>query len=351
MNSRSQRAKMIGFGALGLALACVNPACGSSKKGSPGASSGGSSNNTSDTGGTQGTGGSVQTEDGGVVSDVSCAKDEDCVSLNMVCDPLIALCVKCVGPGCENPDSGTSCLTSGGDPCSQIPPFVGTQTVDGEGREFCGVAPLELDADSAAKVITYNAEPPEVAIARVASSSAGLHAYVEVVDGSVQVVDTVDSSQSLNQAYQGDSIELTFSSSNDVTGLTGDDMNTLHVIIPAKGPAVSTRASNSNGSSQGTATALPAAQYAQRMTSTGYAIEAQLPWPGGNPPAPGSKIRFDLMLNSADATFGNVGDMRDGQLIYHLEEVANTSCQGTPSAEGTVPFCDDRTWCATTLGG
>jgi len=57
-----------------------------------------------------------------------------------------------------------------------------------------------------------------------------------------------------------------------------------------------------------------------------------------------------LALNSADTTFGNVSDMRDGQLIYQLGTVSNTTCQGTSSAEGTAPFCDDRTWCVTTLG-
>jgi hypothetical protein len=75
-------------------------------------------------------------------------------------------------------------------------------------------------------------------------------------------------------------------------------------------------------------------------------IEALLPWPG-TPPTVGSSIRFDLALNSADDKFGTVGDMRDGQLIYHLANVGNTTCQG--NNDGTVPFCDDRTWCTTTL--
>jgi hypothetical protein len=360
MNLHFRQVKLLGLASLGLALVCMNPACGSDKKGSQGSSSGGAANtNTSSggaadtnasSGGAQATGG-THSDDGGIVNQVSCSENEDCEPLNMVCDTSIALCVRCIGPDCEKVDSGASCVTSGGNPCSRIAPLVGAQTVDGEGDEFCNVAPVELDADSAAKVIAYNAEPPEVLTARIATSAVGLHAYIEVVDSSVQAVDTVDSSQSINQAYQGDSVELMFSSSNGVTGLTSADASTLHVIVPAKGPAVATKASNSSGASQGAATALPTTQYAQRLTSTGYALELQLPWPGGSAPSPGSNIRFDLLLNSADSTFGNVSDMRDGQLIYHLGEVSGTSCQGTPAAEGTVPFCDDRTWCVTTIGG
>jgi hypothetical protein len=347
-----QRAKLLGVTALGLTLACVGPGCGGSSKkntnANPQSSSGGAASGDD----APGAGGASENEEAGV-SNVPCENNADCTPLGMVCDTFISKCVTCAGPSCSTStgDHGAGgCLSSGGNPCSEIPSFVGTQVVDGQGNEFCNIAPMQLDADNAAKVISYNAEPPEVLTARIATSSAGLHAYIEVVDSSVQSVDMVDPNQAISQAYQGDSVELLFSSSNNVSGLTGTDANTLHVIIPAQGPAVSTKASNSNNVSGGTATALPSSQYAQRITSTGYAIEALLPWPGGTAPSPGSNIRFDLALNSADTTFGNVGDMRDGQLIYHLETVSDTTCQGTSSAEGTVPFCDDRAWCVTTLG-
>jgi hypothetical protein len=72
----------------------------------------------------------------------------------------------------------------------------------------------------------------------------------------------------------------------------------------------------------------------------------QLPWPDGAPNA-GSQIRFDLALNSADTIFGTVDDMRDGQLLYYVGTVnGNSTCM---SNEGTVPFCDDRTWCTTSV--
>lgn len=363
MNLIKSRAKLLVTIYSSLVFAALSPACGSEKSdteknsatgGDTSASTGGDTSTggqTSTTSETEGTTGGTTadssgtdpgTDTNGVVSDVSCSKNGDCAALNMVCDTLIYFCVKPAG----GKDAG-ACATSGGNPCTQIPQFSGEQVVDGVGDEFCNIAPVVLNAANAAKVNAYNAPPPETVTARIAASSAGLHAFIEVTDSSVQNVATVDSSQAISQVFQGDSVEILFSSSNNVTGLTGSDANALHVIIPAFGPAVSTKATNVNGTSQGTATALPASQFHQVVTSTGYSVEALLPWPGGAAPAVGSSIRFDLLLNSADTTFGTIGDMRDGQLIYHLENVSTTTCQG--SSDGTVPYCDDRTWCTTTF--
>jgi hypothetical protein len=192
----------------------------------------------------------------------------------------------------------------------------------------------------------WHTRAPEVATIQVAWSPAGLHVFVDVLDPSVQTVQMVDPSQAISRTYQGDSIEILFSSNNSVTGLTGTDANTLHVQIPASGPAVSIKTSNDGGTSQGTPTALAANQYAQKITGTGYAIEALLPWPGTTKPNAGTTIRFDLTLNSADSNFSSVDDLRDGALFYHLSNVPNSTCQ---SNDGMVPYCDDRTWCATPL--
>lgn len=241
-------------------------------------------------------------------------------------------------------DGGIACDVSG-DPCVEIPKFDGTQTVDGLGDDFCGVPSAILDGTHNQGFKDFHTRATEVATFQVAWSSDGLHVFVDVQDKSVQTVQMADSTQALTKTYQGDSIELLFSSSNAVTGLTGTDTNTLHVQIPASGAAVSVKTSNVSGASQGTSMALPAAQYAQKITPTGYAIEALLPWPGAKPNT-GTTIRFDLTLNGADTNFSNVDDMRDGSLFYHLGTVANSTCQ---SNDGTVPYCDDRTWCATPL--
>jgi hypothetical protein len=162
-----------------------------------------------------------------------------------------------------------------------------------------------------------------------------------VLDASVQSVNSAAQNQAIDKVYQGDSIELFIASSSDVKGWPGSDSNTLHLTIPADGPAVVVKAT-ADGI---THTAWTAAQYKQVKTATGYAIEAQIPWPQ-SAPTTGSLVRFDIGLNSADKSFGAVDDMRDGQLLYHVGQVATSSCQ---SSDGVVPFCDDRTWCTTLL--
>ena len=229
-------------------------------------------------------------------------------------------------------------------PCTSIPNLIVTQTLDGKGDEFCDVPAFHLNADTAkaaGKVIVTNATPPEDATVKVAWSSAGLAVFVEVADASVQSVNSVAANQAIDKVYQGDSIELFLASSNDVMGWPGSDNNTLHVTIPADGPAVVVKSTGSGV----THSAWPTSQYKQLKTATGYAVEAQLPWPG-SVPSTGALVRFDIGLNSADKNFGTVDDMRDGQLLFYVGQVATSTCQ---ASDGTVPFCDDRTWCTTLL--
>lgn len=231
------------------------------------------------------------------------------------------------------------------DPCkSGIPSFSGTQTVDGNGSELCSLPYFVLNAQNAVKVSNPGNVPLsqfETATARVAWDSAGLHAWIEVQDSSVQTAYMVDPAQAVTKAYQGDSIELFLASSSSVTGLTSKDSNTVHLIIPAVGPAVSVKDTGSSG----TPTALPTTQYVQSTTAAGYAIEALIPWPG-SPASAGSAIRFDMVINSADKTFSNLDGMRDGQLVYYLGQVSNSTCQ---TSDGTLPWCDNRTWCQANL--
>lgn len=239
----------------------------------------------------------------------------------------------------------TCSLGTAADPCKTgIPKFTGTQTVDGNGSELCTVPYFVLNAGNATKLINYSNAPTsqfETATVRVAADSAGMHVLVEVQDTSIQTAYMADASQAVSKTYLGDSVELFFSSSSSVTGLTSKDSNTLHIIIPANGPAVSVKDTGSSG----TPTALPTTQYAQSTTATGYAVEALIPWPG-SAPSTGTAIRFDLALNSADKSFSGIDNMRDGQLIYYIGSVSSSTCQ---TSDGTVPWCDDRTWCQANL--
>ena len=103
----------------------------------------------------------------------------------------------------------------------------------------------------------------------MAWSDAGLHAFFDVTDASVQTVNMADATQALTKSYQGDSIEIYITSNNTLTGLTGTDTTSLQVVVPANGPAVSVKTDSSGG---GTPTALPAGQFKQSKTSGGYAI-------------------------------------------------------------------------------
>jgi hypothetical protein len=258
-------------------------------------------------------------------------------------------------PAVDGGDQGDvpipTCTSATVDPCKTIPMLLGTQTLDGKGDDLCSVPSFQFTAQtSGVKVNNYNNVPLtqfETVTARVAWTSAGISAFFDVLDTSVQTVYDKDPTQAQDKAYQGDSIELFISSSDAVTGLTGTDNNTLHIIVPADGPAVQVKTSNNGGASTGTPTLLLATQYQQAKTSGGYAIEVQLPWPSGSPSS-GTQVRFDLALNSADTNFNTVDDMRDGQLVYYVGTVSGTTtCQS--SSDGTVPYCDDRTWCETML--
>jgi hypothetical protein len=243
-------------------------------------------------------------------------------------------------------DISIGCTTEKATPCTAIPKYVGTQTVDGNGDDMCQVPAFVFNKAAAATVNNYNnlqdSEFPSATV-RVAWSSAGLHAFIDVADASVQSVFMKDPEQATQRPYQGDSIELFFSSSDTATGAPGGDTGAVHITFGATGPSVSVKTTNSGGLSTAYAELL-AEQYKAVKTDSGYAIEALIPWQG-SAPSDGAKVRFDLAINVADTNFGTVDDMRDAQMVLNQGSVdGQTSCPG--NAE---PWCDDRTWCSTTL--
>ena len=243
-------------------------------------------------------------------------------------------------------DTPLTCTTETFSPCTDMPKFSGTQTVDGQDDDFCQVPSFTFDKGAAAVVNNYNSildsEFP-VVTARLAWDDAGLHAFFDVADADVQSVDMKDPGQATERPYQGDSLELFFSSNDNATGAPGGDSGTVQVTLAATGPSVSVKVTN-NGGIGTECTALPEAQYKSVKTDTGYAIEVLLPWQGGAPSG-GGKIRFDLALNIADSNCSGVDDMRDAQMILVQGSVSEqTSCPG-----GAEVWCDDRTWCSTTL--
>jgi len=234
----------------------------------------------------------------------------------------------------------TDRCATGGAPCSALAHFTGTQVVDGKDDEFCNIPSFELNFSNAAagggKVIENNSTGrsyPERAVARLAWDASGMHAFIRVYD-------TTFTPATSTQLWNGDGIELFFSSSTSVTGLVYNDTNTLHVIVspPLAQSSIDT-------ASSGTQTALPASEFATGTDSSGYWVELSLPWPG-SAPAASAQIKLDMQLNAADGqTLVSDLYVRDAQAILALPTTTTTSC----SSSNIQPFCDDRLWCTTTL--
>lgn len=251
-----------------------------------------------------------------------------CVSDTSTCGSLDG------GAGSDAPLS--QCAT-GGSPCSALAHFAGPQVLDGKDDEFCSIPSFELTFQNAAKVTEYNGNGGpyrERAVARVAWDATGIHAFIRVFDASFTPAQAADS------LWNGDGVELMFSSSKEVTGLTSNDANTLHVMISPPNAA-----SVKDYSSSGTPTPLPAAYFVSGSDTTSYWVELNLPWPG-TAPAAGTQIKFDMQLNAADGVSKN-GDsqIRDAQAVYHQDPAPESS----PCGSTVYPFCDNRVWCTTTL--
>jgi hypothetical protein len=237
----------------------------------------------------------------------------------------------------------TGCTSATAKPCTGLPAFTGTQVLDGKDDDFCNVPSFELSFTNAAsnggKVKVYNGSGgsyPERAVARVAWDSAGIHAFIHVIDPKFVPATALDT------IYNADGVELLFTSTTSgLSGGTSQDSGlALHVIVSPPFAARS-KASGTNGTQE----ALPASQFSAGTESAGYKVELNLPWPG-TPPTAGSQIKFDMELNSADgnSTAGDAGP-RDAQAILYL----GSDPGGSPCAGELFPYCDDRLWCSTTL--
>jgi hypothetical protein len=251
-----------------------------------------------------------------------------CVADTSVCGNLDG------GAGGDGPLS--QCAT-GGSPCSALAHFTGTQVLDGKDDEFCSIPSFELTFQNAAKVNEYNGTGGsyrERAVARVAWDATGIHAFIRVYDS------TFTPAQAADSLWNGDGVELMFSSSKEVTGLTSSDANTFHVMVSPPNAA-----SVKDYSSSGTPTPLPAASFVSGSDTTGYWVELNLPWPG-TAPAASAQIKFDMQLNAADGVSKNGdGQIRDAQAVYYQGSAPASS----PCGSTIYPFCDDRVWCTTTL--
>jgi len=239
--------------------------------------------------------------------------------------------------------SPSGCTISAGtvNPCSQIPAFPGTQTVDGDASDFCGVPAFQLSFANAAgvnnNVVSSGSTSgyPQRVLARIAWSADAIHAFFEVYG------DPVRAQSDPGNLWNGDSIELMLTTNSNPPGLTSQDSSSLHIIANYT-KVVSVKSTAESG----TPTELTDnSKFKVGYMTGGYFVELQLPWPG-TAPTSGSKMRLELAMNvdSADIQPGTWA--RDAQAVLAMTALTGTS---TCSASPATPFCDERLWCPTTL--
>jgi hypothetical protein len=231
----------------------------------------------------------------------------------------------------------------GGTPCSVIPEFVGTQTLDGLGTEFCSYPGVELDFSNASKIVEYNGyygskSYKERAIARFTWNPHRIRAFIRVYDKEIVPATSIDS------IWNADGVEVMITANAKVTGSTADDPAAIHVLIsPGAGNSKGLAAIAKTTGTEGKHTALGPLQFATTQDAEGYSVELSLNIPPGITLTSGAQVYFDFALNAADANTGT--NPRDAQAIFYLGVPPSPSPCGTD----ILPYCDDRAWCRTTL--
>ncbi|MBN2195376.1 MAG: hypothetical protein JW751_21335 [Polyangiaceae bacterium] len=245
--------------------------------------------------------------------------------------------------GAETGGDGTggvgACSAEEMTPCAGIPPFSGTQTVDGDEGDVCSLPTFRLNFDTDRGVVRVDHEGsdprPEGAAVRLGWSSAGLHGFITMTDPALA---PSGSSSDLGAIWNGDGVEVFFgSSASGLSGNSASDPVTHLQFAAAEGLAAVVKTTDGSAAHS----AADASQFKTSIVSPGYTIEFLLPWPG-SAPSSGSQIPFDFAINSADA---EGGDGRDAQMMLSVTAVSSSKCGG----DGGEPWCDDRTWCTPTL--
>jgi hypothetical protein len=240
-------------------------------------------------------------------------------------------------PADVEPEAPTCKPATGETLCVDIPPFVGAQTVDGDGKDFCevgGVSWSNVDGDWVVPMVPPDAGKVRVHM-KVAWSAAGLHAFV-AVDDPVIIVDP-----GATTLYQGDSIELYLAGFGKLTGKydTTNDVGAIQIVIaPPNGAAPAHSQIFLTSTPSGP---LDSTKYAAVLTASGYAVEVAIPWSDlhGMGIKSGSTVGFDIAVNSKwDAATEHVFS------VWRRKVPPMTSCGGDAS-----PSCDDRVWCVPKL--
>ena len=244
-------------------------------------------------------------------------------------------------------DAAPTCpVLSGGAVCTQIPRFTAAaQIVDGVGDEFCDVPATTYPVENAAykKRAVAGTSFNEIATFRIAWSPDALHVHAHVVDPMVLVPTTTD-------LYSGDAIVIYFSGGSVFSGAftgTNDDGAMQVLVSPAAG-GLPTRAYVFYWLPGAKTVALDPSLFASRLVPDGYEVELMLPWSPQKDPNSitiGGSIGIDpgVIVKDNPAAAGQELEATLG--FRPLPTNATTTCESGFFA----PWCDDRTWCVSTL--
>lgn len=293
---------------------------------------------------------------------VPCEEAAECTDELPVCHSQLDRCVECeidldcpVDYVCSARtcvDSSQQCLM-GDDPCSSgaVLPMTQSQVIDGLGDEFCDLPGFELNFDNAAR---GNADLPHSVVARVGWSEQAFHLYAQVEDPELA------SNPELDYLWSGDVVELFLATgpADELAGFFSGRIDGVQLVFAPPTNELAARAarlfwlpSEDNPDTYVQVREPLSTGFAARVTATGYAIEAAIPWSSFGPRTPdigsGSQIAFNLGLSTANAqSIGNPNDGRQGSATLYVGggvEGVNT-CQGEQ-----LPWCNSTTWCSPEL--
>ena len=232
--------------------------------------------------------------------------------------------------------SGAGCSTATFDPCSTIPHFAGTQMVDGNSDDFCGLPHFEFRLADAKLAKNHDTGIPLSglsaltvrAVVQVAWSAEGMHLYATVYDSAVH-----GPPQNVGDLWNGDSIELMVSgnqpqSATVQAGGPPDSDGPYQAIFSGAMGADTALASYQSQ-------AFPSSvQYKSFKTSDGYVVEALIPWAASGDVQSGQTMGFNFGINDAETQDNN----RDYYGAYAYV------CAGT-YASCQEPYSNALTWC------
>ena len=278
-----------------------------------------------------------------------CQTDGDCTDGQSCSSAGACLSTSVISPAADSGpvDAGPP------DYCQRIPPFTGTQVVDGHDDELTSLPLIFYGCMALVSWDDHSVAPDCLdTSARVGWSAKGVHLYFHVVyeTGTVMVPEAGEA------LYDGDDFELFLKSNASVTGPYGggSDPGALQILVAPD--LHDPRAGSFTSAGYVDAGVPPASTFAVHLDTdaggaTGYAIEYFIPWsmisaPSDPLPAAGGRIDFDFALDyrQRDLTI-------DSEPRYQLLLSSNGNVSNNPTCSGQtpVPSCDDRTWCTPTL--